>query len=76
MGRHTKSLRYGQARLWIISLVSCKTLFCYELTGYLALVNMLDLANENSLPKRLLEMNGEEFRSWLHRVGQEGSVTG
>jgi len=50
--------------------------FRYELTGFLALANMLVVANEASLSEQLLEMTPDVFRSWLDRVTGEGSVLG
>jgi hypothetical protein len=50
--------------------------FRYGLVSFLALQNMLSLANDAELPDRLADMSYEEFRGWLHGVSSEGSVTG
>jgi len=50
--------------------------FRYELTGFLALTNMLALANEPSLIEQLLAMDSSAFRQWVERVEHEGSVVG
>jgi len=44
--------------------------------GYLALNNMLALANEKDLDDRLLAYSRDEFKEWLDRIDQAGSVTG
>ena len=46
------------------------------IVGYLALKNMLALANDNDLSSRLSSYSREEFRDWLDRIDQGGSVTG
>lgn len=46
------------------------------IVGYLALNNMLALANENDLDERLLAYSRDEFKEWLDRIDQAGSVTG
>ena len=50
--------------------------FKYELTAYLALYNLLNMANDRALTDRLLGCSDEEFDGWLDRVRSEGSVTG
>jgi hypothetical protein len=50
--------------------------FSYGLTSYLALQNMLDLANDHELVQHLLSMTHGEFVGWLNRVASEGSVAG
>ncbi|MCZ7665181.1 MAG: hypothetical protein M5U22_20645 [Thermoleophilia bacterium] len=50
--------------------------FQYGLASYLALQNMLDVANDHQLVDRLLGMEGREFRNWLGAIASEGSVTG
>ena len=50
--------------------------FQYGLTSYLALMNMLALANESNVFERLAHYSREEFRDWLSRIQQQGSVTG
>lgn len=52
------------------------TAFRYGLVSYLALNNMLNLANDSELLDRLAAMPQEEFGRWLHGVASEGSVTG
>jgi len=49
--------------------------FVSQLTGYLALKNMLALANEHGLAQRLEGYSPEEFKEWLARIDQQGSVT-
>ncbi len=53
---------------------------CYAfrsaMISYLALNNMLALANENDLGDRLLAYSRDEFKEWLDRIDQAGSVTG
>lgn len=50
--------------------------FHYALVAYLALNNMLTLAGDHGVVKRLLAMPADEFERWLDAVGAEGSVTG
>ncbi len=50
--------------------------FRSQIIGYLALKNMLALANDNDLSRRLSSYSREEFRDWLDRIDQGGSVTG
>lgn len=49
--------------------------FHYALVSYLALYNMLHLANVPGLPERLAATGHTQFREWLSRVTAEGSVT-
>ena len=44
--------------------------------SYLALNNMLALTNDNDFDDRLLAYSREEFKEWLDRIDQAGSVTG
>ena len=46
------------------------------LVGYLALHNMLALANEWEIEERLLGYSKEKFGEWLDRIDKAGSVTG
>ena len=46
------------------------------IVGYLALKNMLALANDNGLSSRLSSYSREEFKDWLDRIDHGGSVTG
>lgn len=51
--------------------------FMHALVAYLALGNMLALAEDPGvLTERLLGMTPEEFEAWLRHVGQGSSVTG
>ena len=50
--------------------------FHYGLVAYLALINMLALANDADLADRLLTYNRSEFDDWLRRIEAGGSVTG
>ena len=50
--------------------------FRSAIVGYLALKNMLALANDNDLSNRLSLYSREEFKDWLDRIDQGGSVTG
>jgi len=52
------------------------TSFRYGVVAYLALENMLGLANDNDLFDRLLAMSRDDFRLWLDRIASEGSETG
>ena len=53
---------------------------CYAfhsaIVGYLALNNMLALANDSGLDDRLMAYTRNEFKEWLDRIDQAGSVTG
>ncbi len=53
-----------------------KYAFQSAIVGYLALKNMLALANDNDLSSRLSSYSREEFKDWLDRIDQGGSVTG
>ena len=53
----------------------CRFAFHYALVGYLALMNLLAIANDHEISDRLLGMSHEEFESWLDRIDEEGSVT-
>lgn len=50
--------------------------FRLALVAYLALNNMLHVANEPGLVGRVLDMPREAFRKWLYGVSSEGSPTG
>ena len=50
--------------------------FRNELTAYLALINMLALANDQDIFGRLLGYSYEGFRDWLDRIERESSITG
>ena len=53
-----------------------KYAFQSAIVGYLALKNMLALASDNNLSSRLSSYSREEFKDWLDRIDQGGSVTG
>ena len=57
-------------------LFSARHAFLSQLTGYLALNNLLALANDHNLSQRLEGYSSEEFKEWLDRIDQQGSVTG
>lgn len=48
----------------------------YQLTSYLALKNMLALVNDNGFFERMENSSTEDFRDWLDRIDQQGSVLG
>jgi hypothetical protein len=50
--------------------------FNYGLVAYLALQNMLNLANDYDLISRLVAMSTLDFGRWLDVIEAEGSVTG
>lgn len=51
--------------------------FRYAVVSYLALKNMLDLANgQHEFIDQLLDMSHDDFEKWLDVVDREGSVTG
>jgi hypothetical protein len=50
--------------------------FHYALVSYLALYNMLNLANVPGLPQQLAATGETQFREWLSRITSEGSLTG
>lgn len=50
--------------------------FRSAVVGHLALYNMLALANDSDLDDRLLAYSRDEFKAWLDRIDQAGSVTG
>ena len=50
--------------------------FRHAIVAYLALQNMLSLANDNGVFDRLLAMRPTEIRKWLDGIDSEGSVTG
>jgi hypothetical protein len=50
--------------------------FHYGVVAFLALHNILALANDHGLEDRLLGMSDEEFEAWMERIREEGSVTG
>ena len=49
--------------------------FYYAAVAYLALHNMLALANPPDFTDRLLAMSRTEFGEWLDGIDREGSVT-
>jgi hypothetical protein len=58
-----------------VLLWSAQYAFHCQLTGYLALNNLLALANDNHLAQRLEAYTPEQFKEWLDRIDQQGSVT-
>lgn len=57
-------------------LAPCHSSFSAGLVAFLALYNMLDLANQPNLVERLLEMESGKFNDWLTRIEEEGSIHG
>lgn len=53
----------------------CQDAFRLGLTAYLALNNLLGIANDQGIFGRLLAMPHDEFANWLRRITEEGSVT-
>lgn len=49
--------------------------FRYALVSYLALNNLLALANDPDLTELLLRLDGDAFNVWIARIASEGSVT-
>ncbi|MHB1308897.1 MAG: hypothetical protein ACYDC1_17695 [Limisphaerales bacterium] len=45
------------------------------LVSYLALNNLLALANDPDLTELLLRLDGDAFNVWIARIASEGSVT-
>jgi len=54
---------------------TCHTAFRNAVISYLALNNLLALANDQEIFKQLLEMPSDELKRWLDRIESEGSVT-
>jgi len=48
----------------------------YQLTGFLALKNMLALASDQCLFERLERFSYDDFHDWLDRIDQQGTTTG
>jgi len=48
----------------------------YQMTGYLALKNMLALASDQGLFGRLERFSYDDFHDWLDRIDQQGTTTG
>lgn len=57
-------------------LFSARCAFQQELVAFLALHNLLALANEAGLTERLIKLSREDFEEWLRDMRAEGSVTG
>ena len=51
------------------------TAFYYQIVAYLALMNMLKLADPNDV-KRYSEMTASDFEKWIEFVDREGSEVG
>ena len=49
--------------------------FSSALGSYLALNNILALANDETIEQRLLAMSYQDFSRWLDDIDREGSVT-
>lgn len=58
--------------LWMSSFVAFRS----GITAFLALNNMLALANDQDLFERLLGYSHEEVKEWFDRIADHGSVTG
>jgi hypothetical protein len=56
-------------------LLPCHHAFRQALVSYLALNNLLAIANDNDLTESLLAMSHDDFANWLNRIRDEGSVT-
>lgn len=54
----------------------CQQTFWDVLIAFLALHNMLRIADEADISKRLLNMDSRDFQKWLDNIYHEGSVTG
>ena len=52
-----------------------RSAFYYAAVAYLALHNMLALADPPEFSDRLLRMSRSTFRDWLDGIDREGSVT-
>jgi len=62
----------GKARM----LSSAQGSLRYQLTGYLALKNMLALVNDEHFFDRMETCSASDFQDWLDRIDQQGSVLG
>lgn len=49
--------------------------FRYAITAYLALNNLLAIANDHKFLNSIVEMSREQLRQWLDNIDREGSVT-
>jgi hypothetical protein len=49
--------------------------FRSQLTGYLALKNMMALLNDDGFFERMESSSGQSFKDWLNRIDHQGSVT-
>lgn len=56
-------------------LFNARHAFLSQLVSYLALNNLLALANDHNLSQRLEGYTAEQFKEWLVRIDQEGSLT-
>ena len=57
-------------------LTDSRNAFGYAIIAYLALNNLLGVADNDGLHDRLLAMDREQFRLWLNGIDREGTVTG
>lgn len=48
----------------------------YQLTGYLALKNMLAVVSNGGIFQRIEQYSHEDFSDWLDRIDQQGIVKG
>lgn len=48
----------------------------YQMTGYLALNNLLALVNNQDFFERIEAYSEDDFNDWLDRIDQQGSVSG
>ena len=55
---------------------TARAAFQQALVSFLALHNLLALANDPQLPEKLLGLPGDDFEEWLVNNRAEGSVTG
>lgn len=56
-------------------LIPAISTFRYQLTSFLALHNMLAVANDQKVFERLQQYTPEEFAKWLEHVEQEGALS-
>lgn len=53
----------------------CFDAFRNGVKSYLALVNLLEIGNQDRIFERLLQMPRDEFSKWINSIESEGSVT-
>ncbi len=59
---------------WLVS--PARLAFRHGITAFLALQNMLALANDQEVFDRLLGYSREQFHDWLNNIDREGLVRG